>query len=225
METSILEFLRAKTKEKLGRDLKDDEANKLYTIASMHTKDLKECLIDEMEEFVILNCRCRKCKIRQIETKGVCHICKICEDNKIADVEEFNRFYNNCATGEKFDKKDIDSSGLSYLKQKFTDRDISRIGAECIRTGISIDLVARYVKYRIEIKKPIKTTRPLKSFIQKLIEAEEKGYSVEQVVDIMMENEWATFELDWIDRKIPKKSTQGSLSEFGFNQGTQGLLK
>ena len=126
---------------------------------------------------------------------------------------------------EKFDKKDIDSSGLSYLKQKFRDREISKIGAECIRTGISIDLVARYVKYRIEIKKPIKTTRPLKSFIQKLIEAEEKGYSVEQVVDIMMENEWATFELDWIDRKIPKKSTQGSLSEFGFNQGTQGLLK
>ena len=126
---------------------------------------------------------------------------------------------------EKFSKKDTDNSGLGYLKQKFTDREINRIGAECIGTSISIDLVARYVKYRIEIKKPIKTTRPLKAFIKKLIEAEIKGYSVEQVVDIMMENEWATFELEWIDKKIPKKSTRSSLSEFGFNQDAQRLFK
>jgi len=93
------------------------------------------------------------------------------------------------------------------------------------KTGINIELVAKYVKYRIEIKKPIKTIRPIKSFIRKLVDAKEKGYSIEQVVDIMMDNEWATFELEWIDRKIPKKSIQASLAEFGFNQVTQGLLK
>ena len=99
MKTSILDFLRTKTKEKLGRLLNQEEENKLYTIASMHEKELKKNLVDEMEEFVILNCRCYKCKIRKVDKEGMCNICKLCEDNKIADVGEFNRFYNNCATG------------------------------------------------------------------------------------------------------------------------------
>jgi len=129
------------------------------------------------------------------------------------------------STKNKFDLDNKTENGISYLNSKFTRAEVQRIGAECIGTIVSVDLVARYVKYRIEIKKPLKTTRPLKAFIKKLIDADNKGYSIEQVVDIMMENEWATFELEWIDKKIPKKTTQGALEEFGFNQNTQGILK
>lgn len=152
--------------------------------------------------------------------------------DKYGDCENITHYYpvknltmEKITKIEKFSKKDIDNSVFNYLKQKFKGKDVSKISEECEKTGINIELVAKYVKYRIEIKKPIKTIRPIKSFIRKLVDAKEKGYSIEQVVDIMMDNEWATFELEWIDRKIPKKSIQASLAEFGFNQVTQGLLK
>jgi len=111
MKTSILDFLRTKAKEKLGRQLKDDEEKKLYTIASMQEKDLRKNLIGEIDEFVSLNCKCRKCNKRSIETDGICHMCKICKDNEIADVDEFDRFYNDCKTGN-------DNARIIYYKTK-----------------------------------------------------------------------------------------------------------
>ena len=111
MKTSILDFLRTQTKKKLGRLLKKDEENKLYIIASMHEKDLREALQDEVSEFVALSQKCKKCSIREIETDGLCHICRLCEQNEIADTEEFARFYNNCATGD-------DNAKIKYYRSK-----------------------------------------------------------------------------------------------------------
>lgn len=109
MQTSILDFLRTKTKEKLGRLLNQNEEDKLCVIASRHEKKLKANLIDEMEEFVLLNCKCHKCNVRNVAEEGMCHICKLCEENEIADVDEFNKFYNSCATGN-------DNAKIIYYK-------------------------------------------------------------------------------------------------------------
>lgn len=132
-------------------------------------------------------------------------------------VELINKIYEADDAGMENDVK--------YLNERFTQKEMKRVAEMCIGTGIGIDTVAQYVRYRNEIKKPIKTTRPLKALIKKLIDAQSKGYEINQVLEIMYDNEWQSFELDWIDKKLPKKSTQNSLSEFGFNQNEQVLLK
>ncbi len=122
------------------------------------------------------------------------------------------------------EKEGLDND-VKYLNERFTQKEMKAVVGMCIGTGIGIDTVAQYVRYRNEIKKPIKTTRPLKALIKKLVDASVKGYVIQQILDIMYDNEWQTFELEWIDKKIPKKSTQNSLSEFGFNNEEQVLLK
>lgn len=122
-------------------------------------------------------------------------------------VELVNKIYE--------DEKEIDGN-VKYLNERFTQKEMGRVAEMCMGTGIGIDTVAQYVRYRNEIKKPIKTTRPLKALIKKLIDAQSKGYEINQVLEIMYDNEWQSFELDWIDKKLPKKSTQNLLSEFGF---------
>jgi len=125
---------------------------------------------------------------------------------------------------EMNEKEGLDND-VKYLNERFTQKEMRAVAEMCMGTGIGIDTVAQYVRYRNEIKKPIKTTRPLKALIKKLVDASEKGYVIQEILEIMYDNEWQTFELEWIDKKIPKKSTQNSLSEFGFNSSEQVLLK
>ena len=54
------------------------------------------------------------------------------------------------------------------LKKKFGLKAMQELGAMCIGTTIGIDTVAGFVKYRNEIKKPLKTARPLKQYINEL---------------------------------------------------------
>lgn len=122
------------------------------------------------------------------------------------------------------EKEGMDND-VKYLNERFTQKEMRAVKEMCIGTGIGIDTVAQYVRYRNEIKKPIKTTRPLKALIKKLVDASIKGYVIQEILEIMYDNEWQIFELEWIDKKIPKKSTQNSLSEFGFNSSEQVLLK
>ena len=131
-------------------------------------------------------------------------------------IELVNKIY------EEEERVDVE---VKYLNERFTQKEMRAVAEMCIGTGIGIDKVAQYVRYRNEIKKPIKTTRPLKALIKKLVDASIKGYVIQEILDIMYDNEWQTFELEWIDKKIPKKSTQNSLSEFGFNNEEQVLLK
>lgn len=122
------------------------------------------------------------------------------------------------------EKEGMDND-VKYLNERFTQKEMRVVKEMCIGTGIGIDTVAQYVRYRNEIKKPIKTTRPLTALIKKLVDASIKGYVIQEILEIMYDNEWQTFELEWIDKKIPKKSTQNSLSEFGFNSSENVLLK
>jgi len=111
MKTSILDFLRMKAQRKLGRLMNNDEENKLYTIASMHEKDLREALRDEVNEFVALTQNCRQCKEEPIETDGLCHICRLCKQNEIEDFKDFAGFYNNTYI-------DDDTQKIEYYKEQ-----------------------------------------------------------------------------------------------------------
>jgi len=54
MKDEILSYLTREIKNKIGRDLTQDEKSKLYQVASAITNVLKEQLKEEAEEFIPL---------------------------------------------------------------------------------------------------------------------------------------------------------------------------
>lgn len=126
---------------------------------------------------------------------------------------------------EKEKDAQVDAS-VKLLENKFGKKSIQELGAVCIGTGIGIDTLADFVKYRNEIKKPLKTSRPLKAFAQELIKITDAGYDMAQAIEIMQNAEWQTLNIDWIIKKMPKQANGGDLTQFGFEpQNAQELLK
>lgn len=151
-----------------------------------------------------------------------------CEHLKIVatvsdDLIEFMReaSYQKLMSEENGIDKDVE-----MLNKKFGIKAMSEIAQKCIGTGIGIDDVANFVKYRNKIKKPLKTERPLKMFIDELIKIKDAGYEIKASIEIMMNCEWQTLNVDWIAKKAPKQAISNDLSKFGFSsQETQkGLL-
>lgn len=114
---------------------------------------------------------------------------------------------------------------VKMLNKKFGVKAMEEIAKMCIGNQIGIDDVADFVNYRNKIKKPLKTERPLKMFIQELIKIKDAGYDIKQSIEIMMNAEWQTLNIDWIAKKIPKQAMSSDLSKFGFNTQNDGLLK
>ena len=148
---------------------------------------------------------------------------RIKEYRELIDGTEMDKIFK-CKIAElqwvidQFGIETVIEKDADFLTKKFGVVAMREIGVECIGTHIGIETVAQYVRYRAEIKKPLKTTRPLKAFIRKLSNAVTLGYDIKQILDIVYDNEWQTFELEWIEKKLPKITTQSALSEFGFNQ-------
>jgi DNA-binding MarR family transcriptional regulator len=61
-----------------------------------------------------------------------------------------------------------------------------------------VKILEDYISYRRQIKKPLKTYRPLKTFINTLAELHKNGYDVSECIEIMKDNEWQTLQVDWI---------------------------
>ena len=114
---------------------------------------------------------------------------------------------------------------VKMLNKKFGIKAMEEIAKMCIGNKIGINDVADFVNYRNKIKKPLKTERPLKMFIQELIKIKDAGYDIKQSIEIMMNAEWQTLNIEWIAKKIPKQSINNDLSKFGFNTENNGLLK
>lgn len=114
---------------------------------------------------------------------------------------------------------------VKMLNKKFGVKAMEEIAKMCIGNQIGIDDVADFVNYRNKIKKPLKTERPLKMFIQELIKIKDAGYDVKQSIEIMMNAEWQTLNIDWIAKKIPKQAINSDLAQFGFNKQSVDLLK
>ena len=126
---------------------------------------------------------------------------------------------------DKLEIKQVDED-VKFLNKKFGVEKMNEIAKICFGTGIAIEDVASFVRYRIEIKKPLKTERPLKIFIQELIKIKDAGYDIKKSIEIMMNCEWQTVNLDWIKKKMPQQATGADLAQFGFTQqNNQGLLK
>lgn len=112
------------------------------------------------------------------------------------------------------------------LEKKFGTKTMQELAQVCFGTGIGIDTLADFVKYRNEIKKPLKTARPLKAFAQELIKISDAGLDVRCAIEIMKQHEWQTLNIDWIKKKMPQVATGADLTQFGFKpQNVQGLLK
>lgn len=114
---------------------------------------------------------------------------------------------------------------VKMLNKKFGVKVMEEITKMCIGNQIGIDDVADFVNYRNKIKKPLKTERPLKMFIQELIKIKDAGYDIKQSIEIMMNAEWQTLNIEWIAKKIPKQAINTDLAQFGFNKQSVDLLK
>ena len=112
------------------------------------------------------------------------------------------------------------------IAKKFGAKIVQELGAMCIGTTVGVDMVADFIKYRNEIKKPLKTARPLKQYVKELIAIENAGYKVADAIEIMQNSEWQTINIDWIAKKMHKAQNGADLAQFGFgaNNG-QRLLK
>lgn len=113
-----------------------------------------------------------------------------------------------------------------FLNKKFTQKKMAEIAEMCVGAKIGIDTVADFVRYRTEIKKPLKTTRPLKLFVNELIKISSKGWDIRTSIEIMKQHEWQTINFDWIAKKMQKPAQGADLTQFGFApQNTQELSR
>ena len=106
----------------------------------------------------------------------------------------------------------------NILEKKFGKKAMQEIDEMCIGSTIGNKTIAGFVKYRNEIKKPIKTARPLKQFINEMIVIENAGIDLNTAIEIMQNNEWQSIKLEWVQKQLkstkPIQSTD--LKEFGF---------
>jgi len=56
-----------------------------------------------------------------------------------------------------------------------------------------------FIAYRKQIKKGLKTERPLRQYLKELDKLCENGYKVTEVVETMKEREWQTLKLEYFD--------------------------
>lgn len=113
---------------------------------------------------------------------------------------------------------------MLFLNKKFTYKAMAEIAEMCVGSNIGIDEIADFVRYRAEIKKPLKTTRPLKLFINELKKVIEAGHDKRSAILIMKNHEWQTLNLNWIAKKLPK-THNADLTQFGFKSDAPKALK
>lgn len=144
--------------------------------------------------------------------------------DKMSDAEIAKLYEYLFGAGATQDAK-IDADH-KMLEKKFGIKTMQDFAQMCIGTVVGIDTLADFVKYRNEIKKPLKTSRPLKAYAQELIKISNAGLDTGCAIEIMKQYEWQTLNIDWIKKKMPQSATGADLTQFGFTQqNKQGLLK
>lgn len=127
---------------------------------------------------------------------------------------------------EIFGKEDTNDEAGEKLIKQFGKKAMQELNEICFCSTVGQKTLAGFVRYRREIKKPLKTIRPLKQFAQEMIAIENAGYNLQKVIEIMQNNEWQTVKLEWVQKQLKstKPMQSADLSEFGF-EGTQEQLE
>jgi len=114
--------------------------------------------------------------------------------NKSENNSEINPTYKNTnlirATRDKY------TSLLSAFKKGFNS-DIK----------VSDKTILDFIKYRAEIKKPIKTSKPIKLYILELAKCVKAGYDKNEVIELMKSKEWQSLKIDWIKKELSKRES------------------
>jgi len=67
---------------------------------------------------------------------------------------------------------------------------------------VSVETLLDFIRYRREIKKDIKTSRALKSFIDALSKCVKAGYVKDEVIELMKNKEWQSIKLEWVQKEL-----------------------
>jgi len=75
---------------------------------------------------------------------------------------------------------------------------------DCVWGLIDEGVVGDFIEYRKSIKKPLKTEKPIISFLNELEKICQAGFDVKKAIETMKEREWQTLKLEYIDNTIGK---------------------
>ena len=135
----------------------------------------------------------------------------VCERNK----------HNGASEGRPNRKKPtgLESNPLKADKDKDKDKDtsvtakaskyvyISQLQEEgIIQTERGVSLAEDFIKYRAQIKKPIKTIQPLKAYIKVLGELIAKKIDIDKAIELMKEREWQTLKAEYLPKDFGSNS-------------------
>lgn len=99
---------------------------------------------------------------------------------------------------EKVKDKDIPAKASLVDEYALTDTSLTDQGKEYLN---------RFLTYRKKIKSPIKTTAPLKIFINVLRELVKLKYNPDSVFELMESKEWQTIKIEWVEKELKSNST------------------
>lgn len=102
------------------------------------------------------------------------------------------------------------------FKTKFGVKATQELKDLCNKLELGFSLCVDFVKYRNEIKKPVKTTRPIKLYINELGLIKSKGFDVLAAIEVMKLKEWQSIKIDWIEKGFRTQANKNDLSKFGF---------
>jgi len=74
---------------------------------------------------------------------------------------------------------------------------------------VSDETILDFIKYRAEIKKPVKTSKPIKLYILELAKCVKAGYNKNEVIELMKNKEWQSLKIDWIKKELSKSEATG----------------
>jgi hypothetical protein len=69
-------------------------------------------------------------------------------------------------------------------------------------TANSIELAEWFITHRKKLKKPIKTAKSIKSFIDKVRSCLKENYWLDDIKNLMEDKEWQSMELEWAQKSL-----------------------
>lgn len=96
---------------------------------------------------------------------------------------------------------------------KNTKKDLAQeyINENKIEDSRLIEIVKDFISWRITLKKPIKTTGPIKAYLNALKELQQLGHKASDCIQKMKDDEWITIKVDYIHKDV-KQNTNSNTS-------------